>query len=46
VKVIGDDQQEKSGVVTGVSLVKGEIMLWMGDYTAPISNLETISASS
>jgi flagellar basal-body rod modification protein FlgD len=33
-----------SGVVTGVSLVKGQVMIWLDKQTVPLENLITISA--
>jgi flagellar basal-body rod modification protein FlgD len=33
----------KEGLVTGVSYVQDEIMLWIGDQTAPLSSVTAIS---
>ena len=37
-----DDGQTRSGIVTGVSTSKGEIMLWLGDLEVALSKLITV----
>lgn len=34
--------QSQTGLVTGVSLVKGEVLLWLGDKTYPLEALVTV----
>jgi flagellar basal-body rod modification protein FlgD len=41
-QVSGADPQ--TGVVSGVSLMQDQIMLWVGDSTVPLSSLITVSA--
>lgn len=42
VKVAQDDDSTLTGVVTGVSMVNDQIMLWMNDQTVPLASLITI----
>jgi flagellar basal-body rod modification protein FlgD len=42
VEVENDDKTTTTGLVTGVSLVKSEVMLWLGDKTVPLSSLITV----
>ena len=44
VEVGVNNNETISGVVTGVSLVKGQVMLWLDKKTVPLENLITISA--
>jgi flagellar basal-body rod modification protein FlgD len=43
VEVKLNDGNTQKGTVTGVSLTQGEIMLWLGDQTVPLSGLVTVS---
>ncbi len=42
VEVEADENTTTTGLVTGVSLVKNEVMLWLGDQTVPLSSLVTV----
>jgi hypothetical protein len=45
VEIATGEDQSTSGVVTGVSLVKGQAMLWLGSKSYPLGDLITVSGS-
>ncbi len=44
VEISTGDGQSQTGVVSGVSLVEGQVMLWLNDLMVPLSSLITVRA--
>ena len=46
VEFTADDGSVESGVVTGVSMVNDQPMLWVGDWMVPLSAVITVSSEA